>query len=123
MDMAEKDETEGRCPACRTIYEKDKIVAMQANCERLLYIMPGVILLGVWKANLTFVFILIRAVAKNSSRKSKPPKAKPKTNEVRKDLSNVRVIQRKMAYVIGLPLNLADEDVRSSFLCFLVYPS
>nr|XP_027085869.1 CCR4-NOT transcription complex subunit 4-like isoform X1 [Coffea arabica] len=85
MDMAEKDETEGRCPACRTIYEKDKIVAMQANCER--------------------------AVAKNSSRKSKPPKAKPKTNEVRKDLSNVRVIQRKMAYVIGLPLNLADEDL------------
>lgn len=35
IDMAEKDEAEGRCPACRTIYEKEKIVAMQANCERL----------------------------------------------------------------------------------------
>lgn len=34
--MAEKDEAEGRCPACRTIYEKEKIVAMQTNCERLL---------------------------------------------------------------------------------------
>ncbi|KAL3520651.1 hypothetical protein ACH5RR_018800 [Cinchona calisaya] len=85
IDMAKKDETEGRCPACRAIYEKDKIVAMQANSERV--------------------------VAKNSSRKSKPPKAKPKTNEVRKDLSNVRVIQRKMAYVIGLPLCLANEDL------------
>ncbi|PIN16715.1 MOT2 transcription factor [Handroanthus impetiginosus] len=85
IDMAEKDETEGRCPACRTIYEKEKIVAMQANCEK--------------------------TMTKISNRKNKPPKAKPKANEVKKDLTNVRVIQRKMAYVIGLPLSLADEDV------------
>ncbi|CAI9759239.1 unnamed protein product [Fraxinus pennsylvanica] len=85
IDMAEKEETEGRCPACRTIYEKEKIVGMQANCERV--------------GN------------KNASRKTKPPKAKPKINEVKKDLTNVRVIQRKMAYVIGLPLSLADEDL------------
>ncbi|KAL3523409.1 hypothetical protein ACH5RR_016243 [Cinchona calisaya] len=85
IDMAEKDKTEGRCPACRTVYDKDKIVAMQANCER--------------------------AAEKHCSRKSKPPKAKPKTNEVKKDLTNARVIQRKMAYVIGLPLSLADEDL------------
>ncbi|KAK6136307.1 hypothetical protein DH2020_029971 [Rehmannia glutinosa] len=85
IDMAEKDQSEGRCPACRTIYEKEKIVAMQANCER--------------------------TMTKISSRKAKPPKAKPKANEVKKDLTNIRVIQRKMAYVIGLPLNLADEDV------------
>ena len=35
MDMAEKDEAEGRCPACRTPYNKEKIVGMAANCERL----------------------------------------------------------------------------------------
>lgn len=34
MDMAEKDETEGRCPACRSPYDKEKIVGMAANCER-----------------------------------------------------------------------------------------
>ncbi|GER42535.1 RNA binding (RRM/RBD/RNP motifs) family protein [Striga asiatica] len=85
IDMAEKDEMEGRCPACRTIYEKEKIISMQANCERI--------------------------TTKISSRKSKLPKAKPKVNEVKKDLTNVRVIQRKMAYVIGLPLSLADEAV------------
>ncbi|KAK4721622.1 hypothetical protein R3W88_011855 [Solanum pinnatisectum] len=34
MDIAEKDVSEGRCPACRTKYEKDKVVAMQANFER-----------------------------------------------------------------------------------------
>ena len=35
MDMAEKDDTEGRCPACRTPYDKEKIVGMAASCERL----------------------------------------------------------------------------------------
>ncbi|XP_059309131.1 uncharacterized protein LOC132060223 isoform X1 [Lycium ferocissimum] len=86
MDMAEKDESEGRCPACRTTYEKEKVVRMQSNIER--------------------------AGNNNANRKSKQqPKAKPKTNEVKKDLTNVRVIQRKMAYVIGLPLSLADEDI------------
>ncbi|XP_047970398.1 uncharacterized protein LOC125213735 [Salvia hispanica] len=85
IDMADKDATEGRCPACRTIYEKEKIVAMQANCER--------------------------SMSKVSNRKTKQPKAKPKATEVKKDLTNIRVIQRKMAYVIGLPLTLADEDL------------
>ncbi|KAK4356084.1 hypothetical protein RND71_025055 [Anisodus tanguticus] len=85
MDIAEKDASEGRCPACRTKYEKDEVVAMQANFER--------------------------AGNNNANRKSKPPKAKPKANEVRKDLTNVRVIQRKMAYVTGLPLSIADEDL------------
>ncbi|KAL0291185.1 UNVERIFIED_CONTAM: General negative regulator of transcription subunit [Sesamum calycinum] len=67
IDMAEKDETEGRCPACRAIYDKEKIVAMQANCQR--------------------------TMTKSSNRKAKPPKGKPKANEVKKDLTNVRVIQ------------------------------
>lgn len=38
MEMAERDNTEGRCPACRTPYDKEKIVGMAANCERLLYL-------------------------------------------------------------------------------------
>lgn len=83
MDMAEKDATEGRCPACRTPYDKDRIV--EANFQRV--------------------------AGNSSSRKQKVQKPKPKLNEGRKDLSNVRVIQRKMAYIIGLPLELADEDL------------
>lgn len=35
--MAEKDETEGRCPACRSAYDKEKIVGMASNCERWLF--------------------------------------------------------------------------------------
>lgn len=34
MDMAAKDDTEGRCPACRTPYDKERIVGMTVNTER-----------------------------------------------------------------------------------------
>ncbi|KAE8678931.1 hypothetical protein F3Y22_tig00111402pilonHSYRG00490 [Hibiscus syriacus] len=86
MDMAEKDETEGRCPACRTAYDKEKIGRTAANCERL------------------FAEI-------NLERKMKSQKAKTKSSEGRKQLSTVRVIQRNLVYIVGLPLNLADEDI------------
>lgn len=85
MEMAEKDENEGRCPACRTSYDKERVVGMEANCKRV--------------------------VTTKKDKKSKPQKAKPKKPEVSKDLSGVRVIQRKMAYIIGLPLSLADENL------------
>ncbi|XP_076900103.1 uncharacterized protein LOC143554134 [Bidens hawaiensis] len=85
MDMAEKDATEGRCPACRTAYDKDRSVGLESNFQRV--------------------------AGNNTSRKQKQPKGKQKPTEVKKDLSNVRVIQRKMAYIIGLPLSLADEDL------------
>ncbi|KAI3980510.1 hypothetical protein MKX01_008927 [Papaver californicum] len=84
MEMAEKDNTEGRCPACRTPYDKEKIVGTAANCERL--------------------------VAEISSeRKTKSNKAKSKTDG-RMRLSTVRVIQRDLVYIIGIPSDLADED-------------
>ncbi|GFZ14823.1 RNA binding (RRM/RBD/RNP motifs) family protein [Actinidia rufa] len=97
MDIAEKDETEGRCPACRTPYDKEKIVAMEANCQRV--------------------------VSTKKEQKSKPQKPKPKKSEGSKDLTSVRVIQRRMAYVIGLPLRLADENVRnfSTFVSSLLF--
>lgn len=38
-------------------------------------------------------------------------KGKSKTADSRKQLSNVRVVQRNLVYVMGLPLSLADEDV------------
>ncbi|TQD70267.1 hypothetical protein C1H46_044198 [Malus baccata] len=86
MDMAEKDETEGRCPACRTPYDKEKIVGTAGKCVRL--------------------------VAEiNTEKKMKSQKAKVKSTEGRKQLTSVRVIQRNLVYIVGLPLNLADEDL------------
>ncbi|PON53223.1 Splicing factor-like protein [Trema orientale] len=87
MDMAEKDESEGRCPACRVPYDKEKIVGMAAKCES-------------------------RLVAEvHMERKMKSQKAKSKSSEGRKQLSSVRVIQRNLVYIVGLPLNLADEEL------------
>ncbi|KAJ8510006.1 hypothetical protein OPV22_000440 [Ensete ventricosum] len=86
-DMAEKEETEGRCPACRTPYDKERIVRMAANCKRI--------------------------VAEiNSEKKQKSQKAKLKTfAEAKKHLSSVRVMQRNLVYIVGLPTNLCDESI------------
>lgn len=35
MEMAAKDGKEGRCPVCRTPYDKEKIVGVAANCQKL----------------------------------------------------------------------------------------
>ncbi|KAK7404658.1 hypothetical protein VNO78_05613 [Psophocarpus tetragonolobus] len=86
MNMAEKDYIKGRCPACRSPYDKEKIVGMAANCERLLNEI-------------------------NMEKKMKTQKVKFKSSDGRKKLSSVRVIQRNLVYIVGLPLNLADEDL------------
>ncbi|XP_010535576.1 PREDICTED: uncharacterized protein LOC104810834 isoform X2 [Tarenaya hassleriana] len=85
MDMAEKGESAGRCPACRTQYDKEKIVGMTVNCERV-------------------------ASESNMDRK-KMQKSKPKPSEGRKQLASVRVIQKNLVYIVGLLLDLADEDL------------
>lgn len=41
-------------------------------------------------------------------------KSKSKAPDGRKNLSSVRVIQRNLVYIVGLPLTLADEDVCKS---------
>ncbi|XP_055832732.1 uncharacterized protein LOC129901544 isoform X3 [Solanum dulcamara] len=86
MDMAEKENTEGRCPACRTPYNKEKIVGMEAKCDKV--------------------------VAEMSTEKRlSSRKGKSKTADSRKQLSSVRVVQKNLVYIVGLPLSLADEDL------------
>lgn len=85
MEVAEKDNTEGRCPACRTPYDKEKIVGTAVNCERL--------------------------KDANCEKRQKSQKSKSKTSEMRKHLSNVRVIQRNLVYIVGIPASLADEEI------------
>ncbi|KAG2329900.1 hypothetical protein Bca52824_001080 [Brassica carinata] len=85
MDMAEKVQTEGRCPACRTPYDKEKIVGMTVDRERL--------------------------NSEGNMDHKKTQKSKLKPSEGRKQLANVRVVQRNLVYIVGLPLDLADEDI------------
>ncbi|KAH0893273.1 hypothetical protein Bca4012_006373 [Brassica carinata] len=85
MDMAEKDQSEGRCPACRTPYDKEKIVGMTVDPERL--------------------------NSEGNMDRKKTHKSKLKPSEGRKQLANVRVVQRNLVYIVGLPIELADEDI------------
>lgn len=85
IDMAEKDQSEGRCPACRTPYDKEKIVGMTVDPERL--------------------------NSEGNMDRKKIQKSKLKPSEGRKQLANVRVVQRNLVYIVGLPIELADEDI------------
>lgn len=69
-----------------------------------------------------FVSKLLRLVAEISmERKMKSQKSKTKSSEGKKQqLSSVRVIQRNLVYIVGLPLNLGDEDVLSLSLSLSV---
>ncbi|KAJ8476638.1 hypothetical protein OPV22_020365 [Ensete ventricosum] len=82
--MAEKNGSEGRCPACRATYDKERILKITISTERL---------------------------AKQDSQKVKMQKTKSKELELLKDLNNVRVIRRNLVYVAGIPVSLADEMV------------
>lgn len=49
-----------------------------------------------------------------SMEKKTKAKSKSKTSDGRKQLTSVRVVQRNLVYIMGLPLDLADEDVCTS---------
>jgi len=61
---------------------------------------------------------------KNSEKKHKTQKVKPKvvaaaaaatsTVEAKKHLASVRVIQRNLVYIIGLPVHLCNESVSTN---------
>lgn len=60
----------------------------------------------------------LRLVAEiNIERQKKSQKGKAKSSEVKKPLSSVRVIQRNLVYIVGLPLNLGDEEVLFLLCC------
>ncbi|KAH9298946.1 hypothetical protein KI387_030628, partial [Taxus chinensis] len=82
-EMAEKDDLEGRCPACRMPYNKEKIVGMSPRCQRQIDV--------------------------KSEKRHRSYKTKIKITEERNNLSNARVIQKNLVYVAGMPASLADE--------------
>eukprot|EP01135_Chromosphaera_perkinsii_P002526 Nk52_evm42s224 gene=Nk52_evmTU42s224 len=79
-----RNELNGLCPACRKEYEEQPAEFTPLSAEDFQEI-------------------------KDRKRKKEIEK-KQKEEDNRKHLSNVRVIQRNLVYVIGLSLKLADED-------------
>ncbi|CAL9040594.1 unnamed protein product [Musa banksii] len=88
IEMAEKEDTEARCPACRTPYDKDRVLKVAAaNSERIIAEMY-------------------------SEKKQKSQRAKTKISaEAMKHLSSVRVMQKNLVYITGLPTSLCDESI------------
>ncbi|XP_074560848.1 putative general negative regulator of transcription C16C9.04c, partial [Curcuma longa] len=88
IEMAEKDDTEARCPACRAPYDKDRVIKMaSASSER---IMAEVC----------------------SEKKQRSQRTKPKISpDAMKHLSGVRVMQKNLVYITGLPANLCNESI------------
>jgi hypothetical protein len=60
---------------------------------------------------------------KNTDKKQKTQKVKSKalTVEAKKHLASVRVIQRNLVYIIGLPANLCNESVRTIFFTYPIF--
>ncbi|XP_073000406.1 uncharacterized protein [Typha latifolia] len=84
MTMAEKDDKDGLCPACRAPYDKDRILGKAISIER---------------------------VGQLNSKKHKLQKETLRLVDVQKDLSTVRVIRRDLVYIVGIPVNIADEEI------------
>merc|ERR1719183_1176994 len=94
MELAAKDSTTGRCPACRTEYKEDEIDFTAPDPNELV---------------------------KKSKKKAAKAKSGSSTSINRKNLANVRVIQRNLVYVIGLSLNICKDEILKRFDYFGKY--
>lgn len=119
VQMAEKDDTVGRCPACRSPYDKERILGMTISNERMTElnsqkkkkckdIKPA-------KVNPSKQEKMQKKSkeawnAEIDSEKKNSQWAKVKPLEVRTHLSDVRVIQRNIVYIAGWPVSLAVEE-------------
>lgn len=61
-----------------------------------------------------YIFILIiylYIIRLKAEKRLKDQQRKQRVTENRKHLANVRVVQKNLVFVVGLPLRLADADV------------
>ncbi|CAO2205191.1 unnamed protein product [Urochloa humidicola] len=95
MNMDQKDESGGRCPGCRSLYNKDRILETSTRNQMLKELCAD-------KAN----------YKKERSKSHKQTSAKGQLGQSEpKDPNNVRVIQRKLVYIVGMPNEFASEKL------------
>ncbi|RLM93852.1 hypothetical protein C2845_PM08G02030 [Panicum miliaceum] len=94
MNMDQKDESGGRCPGCRSVYNKDRILGTSSRNQMHE--------LCADKAN----------YQKEQTKSHKQTSAKSQLGQSEpKDPNNVRVIQRKLVYIVGMPNEFASEKL------------
>lgn len=105
----------GLCPACRKAYSENpadfKPLSME-EIARLLFIL--LILLEFVSTIKKCEIIYISYVRLKAEKRLKDQQRKQRVTENRKHLANVRVVQKNLVFVVGLPLRLADADVSTS---------
>ncbi|ONM28562.1 uncharacterized protein [Zea mays] len=96
------DESGGRCPGCRSVYNKDKILETSARNQILKELCAD-------KSN----------YQKEQVKSHKQTSAKVQLGQSEpKDPNSIRVIQRKLVYIVGMPTEFASEKLlrQKSFL-------
>lgn len=56
-------------------------------------------------------YLSLQMIAFKSQKRQRDQQRKQKITENRKHLANVRVVQKNLVFVVGLPPRLADADV------------
>ncbi|ELR21327.1 uncharacterized protein ACA1_182290 [Acanthamoeba castellanii str. Neff] len=80
-----KENLNGKCPACRQTYEEENYTFTPPNAEE---------------------------IAQQLARKKEKEKKRKKEDKVsRKNLANVRVIQKNLVYITNLALSVAKEEI------------
>lgn len=82
------------CPACRKAYPEDPAGFKPLSQEEVARL--------------------------KAEKRLKDQQRKQKITENRKHLANVRVVQRNLVFVVGLPVRLADAEVKNWFFLFLL---
>lgn len=74
---------------------------------------------------LLIYFPVLRLTTEDNTELRKTQNSNLKPSEGREQLTNVRRVQRNLVHIVGLPLNLADEQVRDfvSSKTWLLYHS
>ncbi|KAF8714327.1 hypothetical protein HU200_027791 [Digitaria exilis] len=95
MEIDQKDGSGGRCPGCRSVYNKDRILETSARNQILKELCAD-------KSN----------YQKEQTKSQKQTSVKGQLAQPEpKDPNNVRVIQRKLVYIVGMPNEFASENL------------
>lgn len=111
----------GLCPACRKAYSENPADFKPLSKEEIARYSSNLLFIQIntchdkWfnHKNMLPEWIIYSAVSfrLKAEKRLKDQQRKQRVTENRKHLANVRVVQKNLVFVVGLPMRLADADV------------
>ncbi|KAJ3176007.1 transcriptional repressor general negative regulator of transcription subunit 4 [Irineochytrium annulatum] len=99
-----KEDLNGLCPACRRQYTEDTVEFKPVSAEEYASIFE------MFMARLLDMGVSRMARIKNAKKKREKEK-KEMDNAARRHLANVRVVQKNLIYVLGMPAKYCTEEI------------